>query len=208
MLTSRFFTINDPRMDRVLLPLPVFWWSRPYEYAWASGFAGGTVLDAACGINHPFKFYLADHCEAVYGCDLDPRIVSNEAILLDVRDVFGEDGAAFIANGAYLDRLRLARADLGALPYPDGTFDTIFCISVFEHLPDAQKRQTLKQFYRALKEGGKLVLTMDFPLANPTFVRRSLEEEGFRLAGPSSFTLPPDVLAGQGLHCYRYVVVK
>ncbi|MDF2713722.1 MAG: methyltransferase type 11 [Paenibacillus sp.] len=208
MLLSRFFTVNDPRMERVVLPIPEYWWSRPYEYAWASRFAGGTVLDAACGICHPFKFYLADHCTEVYGCDMDARILSSEDIMQDVREVFGEDGANVIAEGGYLDKVRLSLADLGALPYPDKMFDAIFCISVFEHLPDASKREALRQFHRTLKDEGKLVLTIDYPLADPDYVQKTFGEIGFRLAGPSDFSVPRDAIAGQGLQCYRMILIK
>lgn len=208
MLTSRFFTSGDARMDRVLLPLPEYWWSRPYEYAWASRFAGGTVLDAACGISHPFKFYLADCCSEVYGCDRDARILSNAAILQEIREVFGEREAVYVAENGYLNKVRLYQADLESLPFRDGTFDTIFCISVFEHLSDAQKREALRQFYRTLKDGGKLVLTMDYPLADPAFMQASFAEVGFKPAGPVDYTIPQGAIAGQGLLCYRAVLTK
>ena len=65
LLTTRFFNTNDKRMDTVVFPLPSHWWSRFYEYAWAAEFCSenDVVLDAACGIPHPFKFYLAGKCK-------------------------------------------------------------------------------------------------------------------------------------------------
>ena len=59
-LISRFFTFDDPKLNKVILKLPESWWSRPYEYAWAKSFVeqDHVVLDAACGVCHPFKFYL------------------------------------------------------------------------------------------------------------------------------------------------------
>lgn len=44
-LISRFFKINDEIMKEVIVPLPGTWWSRPYEYCWASKFPGRVVLD-------------------------------------------------------------------------------------------------------------------------------------------------------------------
>ena len=51
-------------------------------------------------------------------------------------------------------------SDIGAIPEPDGSFDAIMCIEVFEHLPDPQP--ALKEFARLLKPGGYLVLTSPF----------------------------------------------
>ena len=64
---TRFIRQSDPQTSKLIFKLPSTWWSRPYEYAWADKFVepGDTVLDAACGIAHPFKFYLADKC---FGC--------------------------------------------------------------------------------------------------------------------------------------------
>lgn len=60
--TSRFITFDDPQLKKVILELPEIWWSRMYEYAWASSFVNDdhVVLDAACGICHPFKFHLCN----------------------------------------------------------------------------------------------------------------------------------------------------
>lgn len=33
-------------------------------------------------------------------------------------------------------------------------------------------------------------------------------EIGFKLAGPSDFTVPPDAISGQGLRCCRLLLVK
>lgn len=208
MQTSRFFTESDPRLDEVVLPIPVYWWSRPYEYAWASHFARGSVLDAACGICHPFKFYLAEHSEHVIGCDLDPRILQPEAIYQDIVNDFGVEAADYIREQKYLEKVTLVQADLTALPFPDRSFDTIFCISVFEHIPDVYKTGVLQEFQRTLKDDGLIVLTIDFPLATPDFMLAAVQEHGLTLAGPSDFTLPSNAIAGQGLHCYRLLLRK
>jgi len=59
--TSRFILADDPHCDTIAgIPIPQNWWSRHQEYKWAAQFAGPeyVVLDAACGISHPFKWYL------------------------------------------------------------------------------------------------------------------------------------------------------
>ncbi|MBR2569647.1 MAG: class I SAM-dependent methyltransferase [Paenibacillus sp.] len=208
MTLTSFFRECDPKLKQVVIPLPSFWWSRPYEYAWASQYAQGCVLDAACGISHPFKFWLTEHCDEVHGCDLDPRILSHAAILQDIVVDFGEQEAAWIKQEGYLHRLKLLRADLGMLPYGDESFDTIFCISVFEHLPDAVKPAVMQEFHRTLKGGATLVMTLDYPLANPAFMVQAIQDSGFELKEPHDFSIPEDAITGQGLMCYRLLLTK
>lgn len=83
------------------------------------------VLDAACGISHPLKFYLAGFSDEVYACDLDARILSREAILQNIADDIGAE-AARQAGARRTTSLHLAQADLTKLPYADESFDTIF----------------------------------------------------------------------------------
>jgi SAM-dependent methyltransferase len=229
-LAPRFFTVNDPQKKRFTLELPQCWWSRPYEYAWASGFIGknDTVLDAACGVEHPFKFYLSDHCKEVYACDYDPRILSREAILLGVKDVFGENAAKTLSE-RYLNDIHYSKAPLTALPYPDGMFDKIFCISVLEHLKDFFNKysmlyginflrffvshdiyRSLQEFRRTLKDGGLIILTFDYPVININYLVKIVQMSGLSFAGPVSRDVPRDALYFQemGLNCYRAVLKK
>lgn len=58
-------------------------------------------------------------------------------------------------GGAYQT---LARADGHHLPYPDGTFATVFSNSVLEHIPDPAP--VLSEIARGLHAGGQLVITV------------------------------------------------
>lgn len=49
-------------------------------------------------------------------------------------------------------------ADLEKLPMPDGTYDSIFCSQVLEHVPNPDK--ALAELYRVLKKRGILILTV------------------------------------------------
>lgn len=51
-------------------------------------------------------------------------------------------------------------SDITAIPEPDGSFDSIMCVEVFEHLPDPIK--AVKEFSRLLKSNGHLILTAPF----------------------------------------------
>ncbi len=54
-LTSRFVQLSDDQSDYFVYKMPGEWWSRKYEYEWASQFCheSQVVLDAACGVEHP-----------------------------------------------------------------------------------------------------------------------------------------------------------
>jgi ubiquinone/menaquinone biosynthesis C-methylase UbiE len=48
-------------------------------------------------------------------------------------------------------------SDITAIPQPDGSFDAIMCIEVFEHIPNPI--MAIKEFSRLLKPGGILIIT-------------------------------------------------
>lgn len=50
--------------------------------------------------------------------------------------------------------------DITSIPEPDGAFDAIMCIEVFEHLPDPLA--ALNEFARLIRSGGQLILTAPF----------------------------------------------
>lgn len=204
--TSRFVRRCDERIDHLWYDLPSAWWSRPYEYGWALGFARpeDVVLDAASGICHPLKFALAERCRETHACDLDPRIEDIDAILADI-------GGAMPASAIPMLRQRIEQgvqlrvASLTALPYADGMFDRLFCISVLEHMGPDDRAITLREFARVTRRGGWIVLTMDHPLVDlPAFVRQALEA-GLRFVSDFRLDVPPDALYSQeyGLRCFR-----
>jgi len=51
-------------------------------------------------------------------------------------------------------------ADVTALPYSDGFFDKVLCISTIEHVINDKKG--IEEMMRVLKPGGKLLLTTEF----------------------------------------------
>ncbi|WP_410512006.1 methyltransferase domain-containing protein [Paenibacillus sp. BR2-3] len=209
---SRFFVNDDDRREKLIYDLPDSWWSRPYEYEWCTNFISphDTVLDAACGISHPLKFHLAGICEEVYACDVDKRILSEEAIRLEIARDIGEEAAREVFRRR-MDTLHLTHANLTALPYDDESFDTIFCISVLEHLSSQDTIYALREFHRTLNGEGLLVLTFDYPTVNLALLNDLFLQAGFVYWGETDFDLPADaVFTGLwgGLNCFRAVLKK
>jgi ubiquinone/menaquinone biosynthesis C-methylase UbiE len=216
-LASRFFVKNDTRLDKVVFPLHPAWWSRPFEYAWAAEFAesGNVVLDAACGICHPFKFYLADKCKKVHAVDIDPRISEPDLIAAHIQEIFGEEAKnEFLEKGMYVD-IEAKNASISELPYKNNMFDKVFCISVLEHIPDEKKLVVLKEFRRVLKNAGSIILTMDYSnkpeysMVTMDVIEAMANEAGLKLVGERISAVPTDAINWNGvLYCFRMVLMK
>lgn len=209
---SRFFVNADARREKLIYHLPESWWSRPYEYEWCMNFISphDTVLDAACGISHPLKFHLAEICEETYACDVDDRILSEKAIMNEIIQDIGVEAAKEVLH-IRTDRLHLVHASLTDLPYQDESFDTIFCISVLQHLTSQDTTYALREFHRTLNGEGLLVLTFESPSVNLSMMNELFLQTGFVYWGETDFNLPADAVSTNlwgGLHCFRAVLKK
>lgn len=203
---SRFVRRDDPALRHFVFALPKVWWSRGHEYAWAMQFAAAehTVLDAASGIGHPLKFALAQRCRATFACDLDARITDDAAILADIQPEHDGEAARELAR-QWLPRIDRRQASITATPYANASFDRVFCISVLEHLPPADRLATLREFARIVRPGGRIVLTMDHPLVDLDEFVRCVAAAGLRFVGEVRQQVPPDALWSPqyGLRCFR-----
>lgn len=212
-LVSRYVRQSDPKTDTLVFPLHPAWWSRPYEYEWARQFAqqDDVVLDAACGISHPFKFWLAEHCREAHACDWDERILSEEAIRQDIASDFGEDAARHLPEH-YLTRLQRAQANLAQLPYASGMFDRIFCISVLEHLDTGTMLRAFREFARVMKPDGQLIATFDVPEMRPDLLETIMAVTGLTIDGKLVVEEPDDAIwsdmYGTPIRCFRAIIRK
>ncbi len=184
--TSRILTPDDPRMDVVAgVRLPQHWHTRPYEYAWAAGFAGpGLIcLDAGCGISHPFKWHLAAMGGYVEAIDTDRLAgVRGAEFWQAVEADLGKEDAYSVLESGRLPHIRCL--DLRATDYSDAAFDRIFCISVLEHMDPPDRAAALREFHRVLTPDGLVVLTVDCPPVVPTDLIAAASEAGLVPAGP------------------------
>ncbi len=116
-----------------------------------------TILSAACGLGADVEL-LNRHGYDAWGIDCGSRAVR-----------WGERRS----------RVRLSRADLFALPFPNAAFDMVQCLNVIEHIgtvgdttqvtPDyeEQRLEAMRSLLRVVKPGGHLLLSgvaRHFPL--------------------------------------------
>lgn len=193
-LESRFFTEKDKKLKKMdKFVVPDNWLFRHYEYKWASDFLNknDTILDAACGIEHPFKYYASSRVNKVYACDIDLRLKS-------------------LKNTDTLEFKNIDLVDLNK-HFEEKYFDKIFCISVLEHvLPKADILKILINFRKLLKDDGLIILTIDHPfLITDNFISY-VNQANLQFAGKKDFKIPQNVVKGtyMGLRCYRAVLKK
>jgi 2-polyprenyl-3-methyl-5-hydroxy-6-metoxy-1,4-benzoquinol methylase len=104
--------------------------------------AGKRVLDYGCGPG-----FLTEHLLSA-GAVVAAADYSTETIrAANARSAGkpGWEGAVLTVNGT--------------LAVPDGSFDLITCIETIEHMFDGPRRDLLREFYRLLKVGGRIMFT-------------------------------------------------
>jgi SAM-dependent methyltransferase len=98
--------------------------------------------------------------------------------------------------GRRIGRRRLARASIGAIPFPTGCADLVTSFDVFQCLPEPVERDAAHEMWRILKPGGRLLmnvaaldilrgrhatLSQEVRRYTPSRVRAVLESAGFRI---------------------------
>lgn len=120
-----------------------FWFKgfRRFVTPWLARAAGGRrdlrLLDCGCGTGANLAL-LARHGQA-FGFDLSAR------------------GLSFARE---MGVPRIARASIGAIPFPDAAFDVITSFDVIYSLPDEVEQAAARELARVLKPGGALLITV------------------------------------------------
>lgn len=102
------------------------------------------VIDEGCGFHAPLLKWLLENYKI------------KQAIGIDL----------LVEQNSYTEKLHYLKADLNQpINLPDSLADYIISLAVLEHLENPQTN--LREIYRLLKYGGKLILTTPTPLAKP-----------------------------------------
>ncbi len=123
-------------------------WSRWFEYPWV--ILNGdfkkedTVLDAAGG-DGLLQCILGEVAGSVYNVDYDQSQL--------------DEATKRFAHATGFKNVTRVVGNLEELKFHDDHFDKIVCASVLEHIHDIRK--VLKELWRVLKPGGRLLVTMD-----------------------------------------------
>ena len=136
------------------------YWEYPFCIESASLKKGVKCADVGCG-STPFTPYLSQKVggENVYG--FDEFYIEEDSEHSHYN--FGTRKSLIDTFGYHFRKCSMTKIDA-----PDDFFDFVFCISVFEHIPDERiKQQGLLEMKRVLKPGGKLILTFDTGINNP-----------------------------------------
>ncbi len=139
--------------------------------------AGSTVLDLGCGSGDPADIEIA-RLHRITGVD-----ISNVQVELARRNV---------PQGNFI------HGDLGALDFPDGSFDAVVSFYTLEHLPRKQHGEILNRIHGWLRPGGLLLFSceagdvndvtgqwlgvpMFLSVFDPETMRRVVQDAGFQL---------------------------
>lgn len=194
-MSNKFFKTYDPRLDTLdNFVLPSEWWSRPYEYHFAAQFLNDddVILDAGCGIKHPFKDYAAARVKKCIAIDNDKNIEIHRILQKNLE-------------------LKCMNMTELANNFNKDYFDKVFCISVLEHIQNNNDRiEIFKNFKKVLKPYGKIIITIDYPLMDINDLIKVVDESELKFEGKMEYSLNGDVIKSNlyNLYCASAVIVK
>lgn len=129
------------------------------------------ILEVAVGLGQSFLEFLkrVDAKNIVYGIDLTPAMIEKTR-------------KRAMQNG--FSNFELKEGDTRNLPFPDETFDVLYNSYMLDLIPLADFSVVLKEFYRVLKKGGRLVLiNLSKKDSSPVFYEKIYNLSPYLLGG-------------------------
>ncbi len=187
-----FFNKKDKTITKLeSFKIPNTWWSRPYEYYFASKFLDkkDIVLDAGCGFQHPFKFYASKRVKKLFALDIDERLNSISST----------------------NKLQIINDDILNIKnyVPEEYFDKIFFISILSKV-QFEAIRILREVSKVLKSDGKIIVTVDFPDLKPNYLIEIVKRSGLKFAlTPNYKQSENDIISKNGnIKCYNAILQK
>jgi ubiquinone/menaquinone biosynthesis C-methylase UbiE len=149
------------------------WFVQPEVRAALTGRSAPVIIDCGCGTGANVS-WLQQHGDA-YGFDLT---------------------ANGVALGHAMGRRRLARASIGAIPFPDASADLATSFDVFQCLPGPVEHSAIREMWRIVKPGGQVLLNVaaldvlrgthatlsqEVRRYTPQYLRQVVEGAGFQI---------------------------
>ncbi|MGD2184190.1 methyltransferase domain-containing protein [Lusitaniella coriacea] len=144
-----FFTLRDWGRFLSLLTNPVSI-TRYFEFPFTLNAVSWEKVKNHLDISSPRLFFL-------YLLDQYPHL-KIEILNPDLRDL--EETKLYLQTLLPERNANLVSHDATQLPYPDNHFDVITSISTIEHISDNGDTLAVRELWRVLKPGGKLILTL------------------------------------------------
>lgn len=138
---------------------------------------GSTVLDAGCGYGPVARTLTQEFGFHVTGIDL-------------IHDRLVKSNTINVSGGHHIDSIN---ADYQYLPFADQTFDGVYTMETLVHAHDYH--QVLREFFRVLKPGGRLVL-FEYSIPNLQTVPKPLRSLAERVIHNTGMASLPDFTHG------------
>jgi SAM-dependent methyltransferase len=125
------------------------------------------LFEALCEPTVNDRIYLTEMLSPIYKNLVDrfPLLIGSEFL------PNAELGSSVKAKG-----LSVRNEDVTQLSFKSGSFESVLCFDVLEHVPDY--RLALKEFFRVLCNGGQLVLSVPFSFRQVNIVRAKIDQSG------------------------------
>lgn len=142
------------------------------------------ILDFGCGCGRMTRFFGLDETVSISGTDINPQLADWCAANLD--------NVSTRTNGV-----------APPLDYADNSFDLVYSLSIFTHLPERNALAWLQEIYRVLAPGGVAILSTHGYPALKTITGSEQHQAMFKLTSAESSKIA-DRLEAEGFRYLRY----